>query len=291
MVGAWSVKNVVVFDSWTNSTWLGMNVSYLAHAGVSQSDCRRLVADGTVSTSACRVAFRAPSAYTARFPHPEHFGNAATDRLYKSTGQPNFNASLYTDVASQYQHDSLDLLRHGGVGAVTRAELAAYTLWSEPGDDSLQLRADRRPIAGYADWFDRLVLLRPVATGWNDPARFAASRGAFPWGEALGSVSYTILALVGFAAYGVAVAWRRRRDRVLHTVVTVAAILLVWSIIVGNALDYRENNRFRVEAGPLLLVLAAVGLEQALRRFTSRRPGDGGADAAHPEPAPSPRSR
>ncbi len=205
VVGAWSVKNVVVFDSWTNSTWLGMNVSYLAHAGVSQSDCRRLVADGTVSASACRVAFRAPSAYTARFPHTEHFGNAATDRLYKSTGQPNFNASLYTDVASQYQHDSLDLLRLGGVGAVTRAELAAYTLWSEPGDDSLQLRADRRPIAGYADWFDRLVLLRPVATGWNDPARFAASRGAFPWGEALGSVSYTILALVGIRGV------RRRR--------------------------------------------------------------------------------
>ncbi len=177
------------------------------------------------------------------------------------------------------------------MGAIARAELAAYTLWAEPGDDSLQLRADRRPIAGYADWFDRLILLRPVATGWNDPARFTASSGAFPWGEALGSVSYTILALVAFAAYGVVVAWRRRGDRVLHTVVTVAAILLVWSIVVGNALDYRENNRFRVEAGPLLLVLATVGLELALRRVTSRRHRDGGADAVHPEPAPSPRSR
>ena len=64
VVGAWSVKNVFVFDSWTNSSWLGMNLSYVAHAGVSQSDCRRLVAEGTVSASACRVAFRGPSAYT-----------------------------------------------------------------------------------------------------------------------------------------------------------------------------------------------------------------------------------
>ncbi len=70
VVGAWSVKNVVVFDSWTNSSWLGMNLSYVAHAGVSQADCRRLVADGTVSASACRVAFRAPSAYTAAIPAP-----------------------------------------------------------------------------------------------------------------------------------------------------------------------------------------------------------------------------
>jgi hypothetical protein len=292
VVGAWSVKNVLVFDSWTNSSWLGMNLSYIAHAGVSQSDCHRLVADGTVSGSACRVAFRAPSAYSAQFPHPTQYGDAATDDLYKSTGQPNFNASLYTDVASQYQHDSIELLRHGGASAVTRAELAAYTVWAEPGDDSLQLRADRRPIAGYADWFDRLVLLRPVATGWTDPARFGASSGPFPWGEALGSVSYTILALVGFAILGIVVGWRRgRRDQVLNTVSIVAAILLVWSVVVGNALDYRENNRFRVEAGPLLIVLAAVGIEFAIRRFTNRRRGAHGSTTVHPVPIPSPRPR
>jgi hypothetical protein len=263
-----------------------MNLSYVAHAGVSQADCRRLVADGTVSPTACGVAFRAPSAYTGRFPHPTRYGDPATDDLYKSTGRPNFNASLYADVASQYQHDSVELLRQGGMAAITRAELAAYTLWAEPGDDSLQLRADRRPIAAYADWFDRLVLLRPVATGWNDPARFGASRGSFPWGEALGSISYTVLALVGFACYGFVVGWRDRRSQVLHTVSIVAAMLLAWSIVIGNALDYRENNRFRVEAGPLLLVLAAVGLEFMVRRVRGRRRGEASTTEL-PAPAPS----
>src|SRR5262249_46392303 len=81
-------------------------------------------------------AFRKPSAYTRTFPHPEQFGVAATDDLTKSTGQPNYNASLYRDVASRYQHDSIELLRHGGVRAVTRAELAAYTVWAEPGDQA-----------------------------------------------------------------------------------------------------------------------------------------------------------
>jgi hypothetical protein len=292
VVAAWSVKNILVFDSWSNSSWLGMNLSYIAHAGVSREDCRRLVADDTVSASACHVAFRAPSAYVGQFRHPERYDNAATDQLYKSTHQPNFNASLYDDVASQYQHDSIELLRHGGIAAVTHAELAAYTVWAEPGDDSLQLRADRRPIAGYADWFDRLVLLRPVATGWNDPARFEASSGAFPWGEALGSVSYAILALAGFAVFGVVVGWRRGRPAsVLRTVVTVAGILLAWSIVVDNALDYRENNRFRVEAGPLLLVLAAVGIEYTIRRITARRRGANESTTALPAPAASPPSR
>src|SRR5205814_7808887 len=93
LAGAWSLKNVIVFDSWTNSTWSGMNLSYVAHAGVTRTECERLVAQRVVSTSACHRAFRRPSAYTRTFPHPERFGAAATDHLYKSTGQPNFNAS------------------------------------------------------------------------------------------------------------------------------------------------------------------------------------------------------
>lgn len=277
LAGAWSVKNLVVFDSPTSSTWLGMNLSYLAHAGTTTADCRALVADHTVSSFACQRAFRRPEAYERAFPHTERFGAAATDQVLKSTGQPNFNASLYLDVASRFQHDSIELFREGGVGAVARAELAAYTVWAEPGDDSLQLRRVREPIAGYADWFDRLVLLRPTASGFNDPARFSANAGAFPVGEALGSISYTLLGLFVLALYGGVAGWRRSRSGadergdVMRTVCAVALGLLVFSVIVGNALDFRENNRFRVEAGPFTLVLAAVGAELLLRRLAARR--------------------
>jgi len=290
VVGAWSVKNVAVFDSWTNSTWAGMNLSYLARAGVTQARCEQLVADRVVSADACQKAFRPPSAYTARFPRPKGYGVAATDRLTKSTGQPNFNASIYIDVAARYQHDAIELLRRGGLPAITRAELAAYTAWAQPGDDSLQLRTLRRPISGYADWFDRLVLLRPVATGWNDPARFTASAGPFPWGDALGSVSYTLLALFGFAIYGGVAGWRRGRSRLpaLQCVCTVGLVVLLSSVVVGNALDYRENNRFRVEVGPVTLVLAAVGLEFAVQAVKARRARRGPRAVTPTRPATTP---
>jgi hypothetical protein len=187
--------------------------------------------------------------------------------------QPNFNASLYIAVAKQYQQDAVDLLRDGGPSAVARAELAAYTVWAEPGDDALQLEDVRAPIAGYADWFDRLVLLRPVATGHNDPGRFAAGAGSFPWGDALGSISYTLLAVFALAVYGGIAGWRhgRQGDRALLGVCTVALVVLFYSVVLGNALDFRENNRFRVEVAPVTLVLAGVGTELVLRRRAARR--------------------
>jgi hypothetical protein len=284
VVGAWSVKNVLVFDSPSNSTWIGMNLSYLARAGTTDARCRELVKQGSVSASACHVAFEQPPVFERQFPHPQEYGVAATDELYKSTGQPNFNAALYIDVAHQYLRDSVTLLRDGGPEAVARAELAAYTVWAEPGDDALQLRKVRSPIAGYADWFDRLVLLRPVATGWNDPARFTASAGGFPWADALGSISYVLLALFGLALYGGVAGWRRgaKGSPALRTVCTISLMLLVYSVVIGNALDFRENNRFRVEVAPITLLLAAVGVELLLQRRSSHPKRD------QPEVSPAP---
>ncbi len=101
--GAWSVKNVLVFDSWTNSTWVGMNLSYVAHAGVTHAECERLVARRDGEQRRRVVPRFADRRHTRTVSPPDAYGAAATDRLYKSTGQPNFNASLYIDVASQYQ--------------------------------------------------------------------------------------------------------------------------------------------------------------------------------------------
>jgi hypothetical protein len=285
VVGAWSIKNVAVFGSWSNSSWMGMNVSYVAHAGVSQHQCHQLLAERRVSSIACSTAFGKPPAYQRQFRHVRHYGVAATDALYKSTGQPNYNASLYGSVSQQYQSDSLTLLRAGGAAAIARAEAAAYSVWAEPGDDALQLKRVRKPLDGYSDWFDRVVLLRPVATGWNDPARFTASAGAFPLGNALGSISYTLLGLFGFAVAGGVLGWRRRRrgDRVLATVCVVGLILIGYSVVVGNALDYRENNRFRVESAPVVLVLGAVGAELLLRRTRSPEPPGARADGVRAE--------
>ena len=72
---------------------------------------------------------------------------------------------------------------------------------------------------------------------------------------------------------GAIAGWRRRRWNSvdLRCVCTVAAVLLAASVVLGNALDYRENNRFRVEAAPFMLVLAAVGLEVLIRRLADRR--------------------
>jgi hypothetical protein len=106
-------------------------------------------------------------------------------------------------------------------------------------------------------------------------------------------VSYTLLALFALAIYGGVAGWRRGRrgDPVLRCVCVAGLILVGYSTVVGNGLDYRENNRFRLETSPVVLVLGALGAELAWQRVRARRAGaahDVAADESIARIAPAP---
>ena len=110
----------------------GMNLSFVAHTGVSQADCRRLVADGTVSTSACRVAFRAPPAYTARS-HAR--STTATLRLIACTNRPVSPTSMPLCTPTSRRNTSTTRSSSSATGAWERSHaprLAAYTCGRSP---------------------------------------------------------------------------------------------------------------------------------------------------------------
>ena len=287
VAGAWSVKNVVVFDSWTNSSWLGMNLSYVAHAGVSKSECRRLVADGRVSTFACDVAFRPASAYARHFPHPEHHGNAATDECHQ------------VHWATELQRVAV---HRRGVAIPARLDRAAAPGWccrdragrargvhALGGAGRRLAPTPRRPSSHLR--VRRLVRPPdpppPGRDGLERSGALQRIRRAVPLGRCarLGQLhdprSWRVRAGRVRRSRGGA-----DRTRCLRTVATVSAILLVWSIVVGDALDYRENNRFRVEAASLLLVLGAIGLELTIRRVATHRQRRDRPTTASPAPTP-----
>ena len=67
--------------------------------------------------------------------------------------------------------------------------------------------------------------------------------------------------------------------------VCVAGLIVVgYSTLVGNGLDYRENNRFRVETAPVVLVLGALGAELAAQRLSRWGRDRSGAIRAPAEP-------
>ena len=156
---------------------------------------------------------------------------------------------------------------------MARAEAAAYTVWAEPGDDLAAAAPSPAPHRHLRRLVRSVVLIRPVATGMERPGAIHGRAGAFPVADALGSMSYTLLALFGLAVYGGIVGGGAAAAGIPPCGASAPWVwsLIGYSLVTGNALDDRENNRFRVEASPVVLVLAAVGSEPIVATTAARR--------------------
>ena len=258
-----------------------MNLSYVAHAGVTRAPVSR--ARGATRgelRSRCVPAFSAPSVVHRRSsPRPDRYGVAAVDALFKSTGEPNYNA-----VALRRRGEAVPTRRlrrscaTWASGAIVRAEAAAYTVWAEPGDDLLQLRPVRTPIAALR----RLV--RPVRTA--PPRGDGVERSVPVHGRCrrvprrarrlprLDQLHPARVVLDSRSSAGWSVTGEREPGSgCAGACARSGLVVIVFSTLVGNALDFRENNRFRVETAPVVLVLGALGLELIWRRAQERRLG------------------
>ena len=274
---AWNVKNEVIFGRFGSSSWQGMSLWRVALAGVPGEEITALHRQGEIDALSKLPSFGGPSLYRGAVTS-DHYGVAATDRLFKHNGAVNFNAALYLKVSDRFQHDALTALWHDGIHGIARAEVAAYALWNQSGDSYLYRNPDFRALGAYGSWFDRVVLLHYQGSSYSDPLRFALNSPTRLHHsllvEILESVSPTVLALQLLAVVGGVIGWRRgraKRDVVMVTVVATTLLVFVWTMVVSNLAEFGENARFRTEIWPAIIVPAALALEFAIQHRARRR--------------------
>lgn len=110
LVAAFQVKQIALFGQWTGSSWLGCNLTTMT-AGM-RSIKERALERGQVSPLVKVYRNDSVETYRRYFPVAPA-GIPALDQARKSTGQVNFNNSVYIPVGRQYLSDSLFLIvRH-----------------------------------------------------------------------------------------------------------------------------------------------------------------------------------
>jgi hypothetical protein len=183
LVGAFQVKQILLFGQWTASSWLGCNLTTMT-AGM-RAIKEEALARGQVSPLVKVYRNDSVETYRRYFPVAPT-GIPALDQARKSTGQVNFNNSVYIPVGRQYLSDALFLVgRHpviylGNVlnsvyifsgyqtGLVFEAPAAFFSRWS--------WREIAAPFLGFpliaaAVWFgltrSRRAPERPPAWRWT----------------------------------------------------------------------------------------------------------------------------
>ncbi|HEY1989664.1 MAG TPA: hypothetical protein VGG43_09380 [Acidimicrobiales bacterium] len=278
VVGAWYVKDAVLFGTSSTSSWLGMNLARDTLYGAPRAEIASMVKNGTLTPLAAIPAFQGPSTYIPGFGRPAPTGTAALDELTKADGAPNFNNPLYVRVSSEYLRNDLAFISaHPGeyAGDVN----ISVRNWFTATDQNFTPATNWPRIEGYTRIYDRAVEWQPQID--PDVAIVAFFNHSPP---GLNTLSYQAIVLFALTLLGLPVlVWRRRKyDPAVAGTLAFLWLTVGYAFVVTSLVETGENERFRFELGSLpavggIVVLVAIG-----RAWSGR----GRANSGPPEPVP-----
>jgi len=254
------LKNLVLFGTFAASSWSGMNFYRIVGYAVGPRTVNTLVEQGAVP----RVAAVKP--FSALEKYPEEYRSAAPCRdlpllteTRKSTGFSSLHHCAYIGISEQYAQACRILTRR------YRKEYAAAIfdaglVFCQPSWECVFLSATNlQAVAPYIQRLSKVRLQSPVnIQGWRERV-FGVLRPSkpYPLSSLLFIPGIILMAMLTTAARAAA-AWRDPAVPALANLFMTLTILYV--AVLGNCMEYGENNRFRVEVDPLLFCMAVLSL-------------------------------
>ncbi len=253
IVVGWYARSLWLFDTFSASSWLGMNLAHRVQLAPGGRELVEAMAGDRPEVGILRVRAFSPLAdYGEWVPAQAPSGIAALDQPLKSSGAPNLEHRAYVAIARRSARAALAVFR-GDPAVYWGATGMALRAFVRPAADSPWLGRNARRIEGWIAAWGRVVEGR-----WRpEPGRLGLAQLSLVW----------ILVLPLAVTAGVRMILRGRRGRE-PTGAMVAAGVLVWTIVyvvaVGNGVELGENDRFRFLLEPLLLALLGRWLSDRL---------------------------
>lgn len=239
------VKNLMVFDFFGSSSWLGMSLTKLTTGVLEPAERGQWVRDGRLSSVALVPPFSPVETYEAVGVNITDCGIPALGWRTRSTGAPNFNHLAYLEVSRASLRDALVVIRERP-GLYLRSVIRAggRFFWSPvnypPFQDNLVATAATYRL------YEATVNLPPVA----------AVLGLLAF--AYGAVRGRRWVLGDESADGLFFAW--------------AVLTIGWVFAVASLLELGENFRFRFAVEPLAFVLLCAAFAEIIRRIPHHDP-------------------
>jgi len=249
----WYAKNEWLYGSFASSTWLGMNLSRITLQTLPPRERKRLVMDGIATRLAQLDSFGPLDRYGGIIELPPPLGIPVLDRPRKSTGGSNFNHIAYVELSRRYLRDDV---------AVVRAEPAVYARGL-----ALALRRSLRPVTEDRRLADDLAPLGP----YRDLCEIGMCGRV---GRTCLLVLFGVPLLLLHAASAIVKELRRETlDAPTVGLLVFIAFNVVYVMLLTNAMELGENNRFRFTIEPLVVVLLALFVHRVATRLRAAPPG------------------
>lgn len=273
LASALCFKNWVLFDSFSSSTWMGMNMDVITSHQLTPQEAQDLIRAGIISPVSLIDAGAPIAAYPAFIPRPAKTGIAVLDEQVTSTGATNFNNLIFLEIDQYYIRDGLAILRHYPRAYLRSVEKAWFAYFLPTGDFP-GFDLNRRKIWPI-DRFFNVVLFGQ----WKDASDRKSLRAMEESGRKLNLVLYTGT----FLMIGLPLLWAGgiyylisgiRSNTIDRAGVALLSFLLfniTYLTAVANFLSSFENNRYRFQVDGFFVILLGIALERFRRGYLKTR--------------------
>ena len=275
LVGGIAVKNELLVDSLSLSSWTGFNVQRGVLGPLPADTVDEAIDAGAVTDLAAQAPWQPLTAYAPWLdgcrPGNDHAALAAPLKVVRGIEIPNFNHACYVGLYDESRANAVTMIRREPAHYLGDRVLAlglshAYTPLGHD-DPGSSLLGDRLPAT---TWMDRLFSVLMVRStidvemgAWNVPLYGETLPVRIAWPLVLA----TTVVLVRAVASGWR-CWRSRRSGMATCDVLwlVAGFTVAFVVIVGDLVELGENGRFRAMVDPVLFAAVAVTAADLVRR-------------------------
>jgi hypothetical protein len=235
-VGSWYVKNYILFRTFSTSSWMGMNLA-------------RNVFHDAVVTDSTRIETIEPFSNISAY---EHFRSPQEEQQYRGLND--------RDLLQEYKNDSFWNEKHVGYLRVSQVYMAAskQAIRNHPG-------------AYLKNVLQSTIIFFAPATRYP-PSEYQAAKikyydlvysfnlSHFAHGKQQRRLALTLSALPRLLFYCLiflGIAKQALREKKIPCLTLFITIIIGYIFCIGSFFEHYENMRFRYEAEPLFLILAA----------------------------------
>jgi hypothetical protein len=244
-------KNFMVFGNFSTTSWLGMGLFRVAVLKVPEELKLQLIQQHQLSEVANHFPYSVVQTYPVALRTVALTNVAVLDQKVKTTGFNNYNHSSYVLLSRFYLKDAKYLISHYP-GYYLRGFLSSIEVFLRSSSDYSFLRVNSSRIQLWNNLFDRIFYLK-LAETFNGVCLVIAV--GIPC-----VIAYCLFAL--------------RRKSVLpdshQNMILFLFFNVLYVFVTANAFEYSENNRYRFEIDPFLLLLVGVFLTE-MKELVHRR--------------------
>ena len=263
---AWYLKNLILFDTFTSSTWLGMHWSKTTVHMIPEGVRKELVAKGELDPIALIYPFQHIEAYQQFIDPVSNTGIPVLDQKTNTFGEPNYNQLAYMQVSDLYLQESLKVIRKFPQ-AYKAGLILAWEIYFRSPTEFLFVSDNREKIAGWVNLFNRVVY------GVPGEGIYQILPGDFLDFVDLSQIGiFSVLSVLfsfglGLYIFIKLVIERNKAPEPAMLVLFIACVNIVYVSLVSNSFDVAENNRYRVELELLIFVVTAWFYQEVYNFF------------------------